>query len=275
MKQHILSTAFFALALAGAAQAADPLGTVSSVAGDATAQQPGADPRPLACGDPVYVGDTLRTGASSRVGVQLDDVAAHLDASSRAVLGRTPQSMPTARLEAGKIRVIDPRDAGAPAGLEVLDAEASVVGNDAEAYIFSEKVGPYAMLCEWDAPLPVSRGSEQKTAQPGKCVIAKPKEPLYVANGHDVRIPAVAEACEPGPDLASLNSPLHHLTPADVAAPGPFTTNNAGFGAINPAGAQFPGYDSCDVGGPCGQPVPVRAPEPNPVSRCGPGIPGC
>src|SRR2546422_7897012 len=39
----------------------------------------------------------------------------------------------------------------------------------------------YAMMCEWDAPLPVSRGKEEKTAKPGECVIAKPKEPLYTA----------------------------------------------------------------------------------------------
>jgi hypothetical protein len=60
--------------------------------------------------------------------------------------------------------MIDPRDEGEPAQLAVLDADGHVKGNDAEAYIFSEKVGPYAMLCEWDAPLPVSRGKEQKTA---------------------------------------------------------------------------------------------------------------
>jgi hypothetical protein len=172
--------------------------------------------------------------------------------------------------------MIDPRDSGAPARLAVLDAHAAVVGNDAEAYLFSEKVGPYAMLCEWDAPLPVSRGSEQKSAAPGECVIAKPKEPLYVASGHDVRIPAVAEACEPGPDLASLNSPLHHLTPADVASAGPFAAGNAGFGGVNPAAADFPGYVTCDVGGACTRPVPVEVVEPPPVfPPCGPGVPGC
>ena len=275
MKQHILSTALIALAVAGAAQAADQVGTVSSVAGEATAQQPGAEPRALACGDPVYVGDTLRTGPGSRVGVQLDDVATHLDASSRVVLGRTPESMPAARLESGKVRMIDPRDAGAPAGLAVLDAHAAVMGNDAEAYLFSEKVGPYAMLCEWDAPLAVSRGSEQKTADPGDCVIAKPKEPLYVANGHDVRIPAVADVCAPGPELASLNSPLNHLTPADVAAPGPMMAGNAGFGPVNPASGAFPGYQPCDVGSACPQPIPIETFEPDPnFPGCG-GVPGC
>jgi hypothetical protein len=65
------------------------------------------------------------------------------------------------------------------------------------------------------------RGSESKTAKPGECVIAKPKEPLYTANAHDARIPALAQECAPGPGLASLNDPRHHLSPADVAALGP------------------------------------------------------
>jgi hypothetical protein len=170
--------------------------------------------------------------------------------------------------------VIDPRDAGAPAGLEALDAAAALVSNDTEAYIFSEKVGPYAMLCEWDAPLPVTRGSEQKSAKPGECVIAKPKEPLYVANGHDVRIPAIAEECAPGPELAALNSPLNHLTPADVAAPGPMMAGNAGFGPVNPAAAAFPGYQPCDVKGTCSEPIPLEIIEPDPgLPPC--NIPGC
>jgi len=278
MKQNILSAVLCALlgSLAvSAAGAEDELGRVSSVAGEATAQRPGEAPRALACGDPVYAGDTLRTGPASRIGVLLDDVMTHLDADTRVLLGRTAQAMPSARLEAGKVRMIDPRDAGAPAQLAVLDADAQVMSNDAEGYIFSEKVGPYAMLCEWDAPLPVSRGAEQKSAAPGECVIAKPKEPLYTADAHETRIPAVADVCAPGPELASLNSPVHHLTPADVAAPGPMPgAGSAGFGGVNPAGADNPGYATCDVAGVCSQPLPLEVIEPNPTSVCGgPGVP--
>jgi hypothetical protein len=272
MKHKVLLyalTGLFSIALgAGAAGADDVLGRVSSVAGDATAQRVGEEPRALACGDPVYADDTLRTGPGSRVGVMLDDVMTHLDADTRVTLGRTAQSMPSARLEAGKVRMIDPRDAGAPARLAVLDADAQVMGNDAEGYIFSEKVGPYAMLCEWDAPLPVSRGDEQKSADPGECVIAKPKEPLYTADAHDTRIPAVAEVCAPGPELASLNSPLHHLTPGDVAAPGPVAgLGTAGLGGIHPTGAENPGRDACvSAAGSCVLPIPFGAIEPLPVT---------
>ena len=259
MKQYILSIALGALALAGAAQAADQVGVVSAVAGEATAQQPGAEPRALACGDPVFAGDTLRTGSGSSVGVQLDDVATHLDANSQVVVGRTAENTPSARLLAGKVRMIDPRDEGAPAQLAALDTDARVKGNDAEAYIFSEKLGPYAMMCEWDAPLPVSRGRESKTADPRECVIAKPKEPLYTANAHDTRIPALAQECAPGPGLASLNGPQHHLSPTDVAAIGPVQDNFQ-----PPTAAVAPAY-VCDQAAVCSPEIPVEAIEPPPV----------
>src|SRR5262245_8059600 len=148
------------LAIVCAARADDELGRVTAVAGEATAQQPGAEPRALACGDPVFAGDTLRTSGDSHVGVQLEDVATHLEANTQGGIERTAGKRPSARLRAGKGRMIDPRDEGAPAQLAALDTDARVRGNDSEAYIFSEKVCPYAMMCEWDAPLPVSRGRE-------------------------------------------------------------------------------------------------------------------
>jgi hypothetical protein len=278
MRKHdIFSTCALAGALvlgsAGAALAADELGRVSAVSGEATAQQPGAEPRALACGDPVFPGDTLRTGSDSHVGVLLDDVAAHLDPNSQVVLGRTVVNTPSARLLAGKVRMIDPRDEGEPAQLAVLDADAQVMGNDAEGYIFSEKVGPYAMLCEWDKPLPVSRGKEHKTADPHECVIAKPKEPLYTANAHDQRIPALAQECAPGPDLASLNSPIHHLTPRDVAAAAPIPGSDiAGFGPVT--ADTSPDY-TCDNAGVCKALIPVVPVEPDPGQFCGGGVVAC
>jgi len=280
MKRSELSrwlAAAAALLLAGAAGAADELGRVSSVGGEATAQRPGEVPRDLACGDPVYADDTLRTGADSRLGVMLEDVMTHLDADTEVSLGRTDQAQPAARLERGKVRMLDPRDGGAPARLAALDASARVVGTDTEAYLFSEKVGPYAMLCEWDAPLPVERGSESLTADPGECVIAKPKEPLYTAKAHDERIPALAEVCDPGPALARLVDPLHHLTPADVAAPGPVAgLGTAGLGGLNPAAADSPVRQPCDSDvGTCTVPPPFVVFEPDPVTGCAPGVPGC
>jgi hypothetical protein len=276
MRKPNLSTLWCALAvslvLGSAALAADELGRVTAVTGEATAQQPGAEPRALHCGDPVFPGDTLRTGSDSHVGVQLDDVATHLDPNTQVEIGRTEVNTPSARLLAGKVRMIDPRDEGEPARLSVLAADGHVKGNDAEAYIFTEKVGPYAMLCNWDDPLPVTRGNEQKTAKPGECVIAKPKEPLYTANAHDQRIPAIAQECAPGPDLASLNSPLYHLTPNDVASGPPVGPGSAGFGPVT--AAISPKY-TCDNAGVCSPLIPLVAGGGGNGGFCGGGVVDC
>lgn len=260
------------------AAAEDTLGSVSSLAGSASAQRPGEEPRPLDCGDPVYADDTVWTAADSRVGVMLDDVMAHLAPQTRVALGRTDAATPAATLEAGRVRMIDPRDAGAPARLAALDARAEVLGNDAEAYLFKEKVGPYAMLCEWDAPLPVARADENLSADPGECVISKSREPLYLARAHDERIPAAAaELCDLGPEIASLaGAPHKHLSPADVSAPGPAPgIGSAGLGAVSPAGATQPNRSACDgAGSACSLPIPVGAFVPPPITgQPGPGAP--
>jgi hypothetical protein len=247
----------------GSALAADEIGRVGAVTGETTAQQPGAEPRALACGDPVFVGDTLRTGPGSHLGVLLDDVSAQLDANTQVEIGRTAENTPSARLLGGKVRMIDPRDEGAPAQLSALDADARVKGNDAEAYLFAEKVGPYAMMCEWDAPLPVSRRNESKTADPRECVIAKPREPLYTADAHEARIPAIAQQCFPGPQLALVD-----LTPADVAAAEPIPDTFQ-----PPPPAQSPAY-VCDQVAVCSPVVPIVPIEPDPIPGC-PGAPGC
>ncbi len=169
------------------------VGQVTSIAGHVVAERPGEPPRPLHCHDHVYRGERVVTADSSRVGVLMDDVYAHLAASTAVLMDTTPRASSDLTLESGGIRVIDPRNDGADVRLAVLDASAQVLGNDTEAYVFSEKTGRYAMLCEWDEPLPVARGSESVRADPGKCAIAKPKEPLYLANAHDERIALSAD----------------------------------------------------------------------------------
>ena len=166
------------------------------------------------------------------------------------MIGRTAENTPSARLLAGKVRMIDPRDEGAPAQLAALDADARVKGNDAEAYIFSEKVGPYAMMCEWDDPLPVSRGSESKTADPGECVIAKPKEPLYTANAHDQRIPALAQECAPRPrarvaQRSAATTSRRPTSPRWDRWPG---SDSAGLRPGEPGRRRAP-LRRCDIGG--------------------------
>jgi hypothetical protein len=145
----------------------------------------------------------------------MDDVHAQVDAGSSVLVGRTPAGSADAQLEGGRLRMIDARDGGAPARLGAGDATVRVAGNDAEAYLLTEKVGPYAMFCEWDAPLAVSRDGERQTADPEHCIIAKPSEPLYVSQAHEERIPAGGgDACPP--DLGGLVAPGPHFAPGDA-----------------------------------------------------------
>jgi hypothetical protein len=197
--------------------ASDPtaVGTVVAIQGEVMAQRPGEEPRPLECRDSVYQDERVVTHDGAHVDLMMGDVLAHLPQKSKLRVGRTDDNMADMLLEEGAVRAIDPRDAGAQARLAALDTGGQVVGNDAEAYIFAEKTGRYAVLCEWDAPLPVDRRDESKVAEPGQCVIAKPKEPLYVADAHDERLGPPGDNCPLGPMNVGM-----HLTP-DVAAPPP------------------------------------------------------
>ena len=115
------------------------------------------------------------------------------------------------------------------------------------------------MLCEWDAPLAVARADESAVAQPGKCVIAKRSEPLYLADAHDERLGTPAQdACALGPVIGALDV---HLSPADVAA-GPLLGPWSG----KAGGLEFPSRSPCDEpGSGCvlwrpASPVPVVEP---------------
>jgi len=245
-----------------AADEPEAVGRVTALTGHVVAERDGEPPRTLHCRDRVYRGERLVTSESARVGVLTDDVYAHLGERSALRVDRTPAESTDMTLEVGGVRVIDPRDAGSRARLAALDASAQVVGNDAEAYIFVEKTGPYAMLCEWDTPLPVARKGEAAVADPGKCVIAKPKEPLYVANAHDERLASPGEdACPLGPVIGSLDQ---HLSPADVAA-GPLAAPWSGIAASQ----TDPRRNACDdPGSTCANVVVIQPP---PV---GGGFPG-
>jgi hypothetical protein len=235
-----------AVALAGGplpATADEPeaVGRVTALTGRVVAVREGEAPRTLHCRDTVYRGERLVTAERSRVGVLTDDVYAHVGERSTLRVDRTPADTTDMTLEAGAVRVIDPRDTGRQARLAALDAEAQVVGNDAEAHIFTEKTGPYAMLCEWDGPLPVARRDERAVAAPGQCVIAKPMEPLYLANAHDQRLASPAEdACPLGPVIGTLDL---HVSP-QVAA-GPLASPWSNIASSQTAGTRSP----CDVPG--------------------------
>ena len=244
-------------------------GRVTAVEGTATAQRAGEAARVLECGDAVYEGDRLVTEEGASLGMLIGDVLAHMQQGSQLELDRTAELTPDVRLEKGGVRLIDPRDTGALGYLAALDARAEIMGNDVEAYIFSEKVGPYAMLCEWDAPLRVSRDDQRSVASPGNCVIAKSSEPLYIAKAHDQRIPALADqvcGIDPGALAALAGDPTQHLSPAAVSAAGALAgTSSAGFASGVPSATGPITTASCDApGSGCATPIGTGADAPIP-----------
>jgi hypothetical protein len=221
----ILGLAFLGVASLGFApgvHAQSVVGRVASTSGQVLARSAGGE-RALGCGDPVFAGDTLVTAADSRVGVLMGDVLAQVAPKSSLQVAATDAGAPDATLQTGRVRMIDVRNQGTPAGrLTAGTAQGALSGNDAEAYIFSEKAGEFAMFCEWDSPLAVTRPGQRAVADPGQCVIAKRSEPLYTAPAHRDRIAASGGDYCP-PDLGGLASTGPHFSPAmarGVSAPG-------------------------------------------------------
>jgi hypothetical protein len=140
------------------------------------------------------------------------------------------------------VRVIDAREGAAPpARLAAGTAAARVQGGDSEAYIISEKAGGYAMFCEWDAPLAVTRGNESRTASPEQCVIAKPDEPLYTSDAHQDRLAALADSCPPE-GYAALGPHFPAIAARDVAAgPAPFSISPAELPGLEREPCEDPG----------------------------------
>jgi hypothetical protein len=254
--------ALLALALSPVAALGDEpaeLGRVTAVKGRAVAQHQGQPDRVLRCNDPIYDGDLVVTSDQARVGFLMGEVYTHVDGASSLRVGQSTGA-PDLALEQGSTRVIDAREDGGAARLRVLDTNARLAGNDVEGYVLAEKTGRYAMLCEWDAPLPVGRGGESELAQPGQCAIAKPSEPLYLAPGHSDRLgPVAAGGCEPDLVIGKID-PL--LSPPDVAAApmlGPWSNV--------PVALEMPRREACDLpGSGC-----VAIVEPPPVGGVPPG----
>ncbi|MFO0690959.1 MAG: hypothetical protein U0900_19840 [Myxococcota bacterium] len=215
--------AFACAALAGGrAFAVDaPVAEVASVMGTVDATDAQGQVRALEIGDPIYAGDTVRTSAGATVGLWHDEALTQLSEKSRATVDVNADGDPRVTLVEGAVRVVDPRKTGEPIEIVALDSSSSVLGGDREARILREKAGAYSMICDWVKPVAVKRRAEGKTAVPGDCVIANPREPMFAAPGHSDRIPLLAGApnladAGPGIDPARLIQPL-----PPVGAPGP------------------------------------------------------
>ncbi|HTO69346.1 MAG TPA: hypothetical protein VMR31_05745 [Myxococcota bacterium] len=249
-----------AVALAGAARADSPAAQVVALEGRAT-----ADAADLAIGDSIVAGSVIRTAADSRVGVFAGEIYVQLDPQSALRLERDAGGHVTMTLQEGRARIVDTRGAGDPAALRVDSAKSTIATNgDSEVYILNEKAGRYAMFCDWKGPVQVTRNPKSLHADPGHCVLSKPHEDLYAANGHDHQIPLL-----PLPnDAALFDAPANHFDTTDVAAGPP------GFGFGDPVSPIERQRDPCDVpGSGCIAQTGLRVVEPPPVTGgCAPGV---
>jgi hypothetical protein len=259
------------------AQATDDvaLGEVVSITGDVIAIEAATGARrTLVCGDSLHHGDTVVTSTGARAGLLFDLVYVQLDPGTRLALARDAAGRMDLELDEGRVRVIDPRREGDPLRLVAGTAHARIAGNDAEAYLLAEKAGTYAMLCEWDDPLQVTRGAESRSASPGECVIAKSREPLYTAKAHDERIAfADADRCEAGMDPLAV---ADLFSPTDVAA-GPLGfdpfPDPVDSGPLDRSPCDEPGSGcSGPLVAPIATPPSVIDPEPD-TGTCPPGFP--
>ncbi len=246
------------LALCAAAHAA-PTAEVVALEGRAT-----ADAAPLSLGDPIAAGSTIRTGTDGKVGILANDVYVQLDPQTVVLLERDSNDRVKLSLQEGRARIIDTRGGGTPGALRIDDSTAVIAGGDSEVYVLNEKAGRYAMFCNWTGPVQVTRDPKSLNADPGNCVLSKPREPLYAAKGHDHQIPLL-----PLPyDAVLFDAPANHFDTTDVAAGPP------GFGFGDPVNPLEINRDPCDTpGSGCSRGVGLTVVEPPPDGGgCAPGV---
>lgn len=252
--------AVLAVVVAASARADSPAARVIALQGSATAGE-----RSLAVGDSIPAGSVLRTGSDSRVGILASQIYVQLDPDSALALDRDASGAMRMALESGRARVVDTRANPTPTDLSVVDATATIAGGDSEVYVLKEKAGRYAMFCEWSGPLAVARDPKALTIGPNQCALARPREPLYSANGHDHQIPLL-----PLPADAVFDDPAaDHFDTTDVAAGPP------GMGFGDPLFPPEYQRDPCDVpGSGCAiAPAGLIVVEPPPDGGgCAPGV---
>ncbi len=189
---------------------------VAALLRNASAQLPGQPPRALECGDPVYAGERVVTEARSRLGLLSDLVYVQLNSDTAFELGLTARGGLDVTLETGSVRVIDSRTSGPPGRLAVADAEAAILGADAEAYSFAE-TGRDAMICARKGTLEITRGGARRLAAPDGCVAVPTVGALLATAAPKTRIPLPQSAEEECRAATVLNAAALRFMPVDVA----------------------------------------------------------
>src|SRR5262245_4075189 len=234
------------------------IGVVVAVSGSAQALAPGAEPRPVACDEPLFCEEVVTApGASLSIGS--GDVRGRVGGDSRVALAGSAGA-PELFVERGAVRTTDARAAAAaPVRLVTRDLAASAAGADLE--LVAGTAG--ARLCAFDGSAAVGAGPHARMLAAGQCFAA--------AAGEVERIASAQPAALDAPGFCSFEVGLENqLTPGDVAAPlVPFA-----FPGGEPAG-DIPRNPCDDPGSGCraGRDVPFD--DPDPVPGCDvPGV-GC
>ncbi len=209
---HLRSRSFFralallaigaSFALQGPAQAAEEVGRVASVEGQATAAAPGEEPRALRCGDPVFADERVVTGAAAGLRIEtLNGAELQLGAGSGLHMNLAHGEL-THHLHRGVLRVWDGRPAP---GVRIAGPGGSEVAHAGDVEIV--RVGPDVRVCEWlDAGLASCR-LLQANGRASWLEDASPRSLLALGDGCGWKL-----------GLRGLYSPADFLTAAPVSA---------------------------------------------------------
>jgi hypothetical protein len=234
------------------ATAETPVGYVVSVEGEAYAQAPGEEARPLECDSPIYRHDLITTMVNPGLAIMSEDTYVRVAGNSTLRFGTLNSGPPDLDLQTGHLRMIDMGNGtrtgriGTP-GLVLADA-----GSNSEAIVFPEKIWTVSMICSRDDSLAVERNGkpgERMVSAPGQCAISKPKEPLYVAAASHEPLELLARA-QCGPLDLQLGV-ADRFAPGDLA--GLLPAVSAGPPGMPPPVAPrlTPTLPGCTVGGVC------------------------
>jgi len=194
-------------------------GQVVSVSGAAYAQAPDQERRILSCRDPIYQGDRIMTQESSALGVVSGDHYTQVGENTQLIYSSTGEGVPQLEVETGHVRLLDVSGrAPAQGGIVTPGLVAARSGRDTEALVFAgEKIGVVSMACAFEDPVEVARrGDPGQTAvaDPGSCIVSKPREELYRAPATHPRLAVSTLGASEGVPLLAMGS---HFSPAQVA----------------------------------------------------------
>ncbi len=217
-----------------------------------------SEPRSLACNDVIHACETVTTEAGARIGILTNEVYAHLGSGSR--LQISGAETPQLSLDAGRVRLIDPREAGAPS-VTVRTPHLAAAGQGSDTEFFVNAGAVSTRLCNHLASVDVRAGGSS-LALSTACAVSSGDQISEIAAADPTIDVQDAPSCEF--DVAALHSP------EDVAPPPP---SLAGFPAAGAASAFNRG--ACEASA-CGNrvtPTPTPRTTPRPTPRPSPRRP--